>query len=778
MTIRRSSQGGTPFGTTANRPANPAVGQTYYNGTLGYLEIYTASGWAAAAKGIAFGNTANRPASPDLGTPYFNGQEARLELYTSNGWQNIVQETPAVVSIVGQLNETTTSTITINGTNFAPGATAFAVDTNGLETVANTTTIVSVVEVTAVFPALPTAGAPYDVKIVNPSNLYGVLYETLGVNDKPVWSTTSGSIGTFTELDVVSITVAATDAVDSTNSALQYTVVSGALPGGLSLNASTGVISGTVSNILSNTTYSFTLGASDSRNTTQTRAFSISINDRSPVWATASALPAFSKNIAYSTSVSATDDDSGAIVYSLVSGTLPTGLTLSSSGLISGTATSSINAEFTIRATFTVSGNTVDRAFTMANAVPVWSTTSPISYTLNTPWDGGSLSVIEDGTVTYSIVSGTLPAGLSMSSSGIFTGTPTTSNITVTIRATDDNGGTADRAFRFNRKPVWSTSAGSLPGATKDVAYSTTITATDDVSLSYSLSSGSLPTGLSLNTSTGVISGTPTVYAPSPASFTITATDSDGTTLSRAFSIAVFQISYTSFTASTSWTPALSQTIDYMILGGGGGGGTSSNDWPGRGGGGAGGLKAGTVAVTGGTSYSIVVGGAGAGGGAGTSTSNDGGGSSAFGISVSGGGGGGSPVLNNYTGRNGGSGGGGTYTFPGGSGVSGEGNNGGSGSGANTSGNGGGGGGKGSAGSSAGSGGSGYSWINGTTYAGGGAGGGGDSAPGQNFSGGSGGGGNTQTSATGYGSGGGASRQAGTSSGSGSPGIVIIRALG
>ena len=203
-------------------------------------------------------------------------------------------------------------------------------------------------------------------------------------------------------------------------------MVSGALPGGLSLNASTGVISGTVSNILSNTTYSFTLGASDSRNTVQTRSFSISINDRTPVWSTSSALPIFSRNVAYSTTVSATDDDSGAIVYSLISGELPTGLTLASSGLISGTATSSVDAAFTIRATFTVSGNTIDRAFTMANAIPVWSTTSPISYTLNTAWDGVTLSATDDSGIApiYSIVSGVLPTGLSMSSSGIFTGTP------------------------------------------------------------------------------------------------------------------------------------------------------------------------------------------------------------------------------------------------------------------------------------------------------------------------------------------------------------------
>ena len=47
MPLNFSSLGGTPKGTTANRPSNPSVGDTYYNGTLGRLEIYTASGWKA-----------------------------------------------------------------------------------------------------------------------------------------------------------------------------------------------------------------------------------------------------------------------------------------------------------------------------------------------------------------------------------------------------------------------------------------------------------------------------------------------------------------------------------------------------------------------------------------------------------------------------------------------------------------------------------------------------------------------------------------------------------
>jgi hypothetical protein len=54
--IRTSALGGIPFGTSENRPANPSIGQTYYNGTLGVQEIYTSSGWLPATGANDFNN--------------------------------------------------------------------------------------------------------------------------------------------------------------------------------------------------------------------------------------------------------------------------------------------------------------------------------------------------------------------------------------------------------------------------------------------------------------------------------------------------------------------------------------------------------------------------------------------------------------------------------------------------------------------------------------------------------------------------------------------------
>ena len=230
----------------------------------------------SSGSGIPFGNNAGRPAVPGIGQLYSNGQSARLELYTATGWQNIVQEVPGVASITGTYSESTNSgTITIAGTNFVSGAIASAIGTNGVEVIASSTTYNSLVQLTAVFTGLSNANEPYDIKVTNPSNLFGLIPDALYVNASPVWQTASGSLGTFNEF--VSISVNAT-AIDS-DSTISYALASGStLPSGVTLNSSTGVISGTLPAIAADTTYNFTINASDEVNTIP-RAFSISSVD-------------------------------------------------------------------------------------------------------------------------------------------------------------------------------------------------------------------------------------------------------------------------------------------------------------------------------------------------------------------------------------------------------------------------------------------------------------------------------------------------------------------
>lgn len=87
-------------------------------------------------------------------------------------------------------------------------------------------------------------------------------------------------------------------------------------------------------------------------------------------WITNSELSKYTIGVAYSTTIQATDPDSGGVSYSLITGQLPNGLSLNSStGEISGTVNSTDDQTFTIRATDT-GGNTADREFTIVEALP------------------------------------------------------------------------------------------------------------------------------------------------------------------------------------------------------------------------------------------------------------------------------------------------------------------------------------------------------------------------------------------------------------------------
>ena len=259
-------------GTTAQRPATADAGDIYYNGTTGKTEIYTTTGWKEMASGIPFGNTAARPAAV-TGQPYFNGETARLELYTGNSWENIVQEVPGVSSISGSYSEATDSgVITINGTNFVSGAYATAIGANGVQINAASTVYNSLVQLTATFTGLSNAQEPYDIKVTNPSNLFGLIPDALYINASPVWQTASGSLGSFYEQ--ASITLSAVSASDSDSQTITYALANGSsLPSGLTLSSS-GVISGTLPNISTQTTYSFTVNATDGVNVIP-RSFSI-----------------------------------------------------------------------------------------------------------------------------------------------------------------------------------------------------------------------------------------------------------------------------------------------------------------------------------------------------------------------------------------------------------------------------------------------------------------------------------------------------------------------
>jgi hypothetical protein len=216
----------------------------------------------------------------------------------------------------------------------------------------------------------------------------------------------------------------------------------------------------------------------------------------------------------------------------------------------------------------------------------------------------------------------------------------------------------------IDETPVWTTAAGNIVDTTESTAFTATVTATDPEGGAIVYSSTTLPAWASINSSTGVISGTtPAVTADETSTFSIIASDVNLNKTSRTFTIIVRN----------------AFVVDSLtIVSGGGGGGHygPADSTVGCGGGGAGGVKTFTNAgFIPGTTYTVTVG-AGAARRSGSSNldGNNGSPSSVSTFSTSGGGGG---ANNGGTGQNGGSGGGSARGGAGGTGISGEGNNGG-----------------------------------------------------------------------------------------------------
>ena len=185
------------------------------------------------------------------------------------GSVTIGETKPTISSISPTVIENTQTSITITGTNFVNGINVEAIATNGAIIQADTVTFNSATSVSAAFTI--TTDATYFLRLENPDgNAVRSSSALLTVSDAPAWTTSAGSLGSNASGSSVSYTVAATGATS-------FSKTTGTFPGGVSLNTSTGVISGTESGATAETTYSFTIRATDAEGQTADRAFSITI---------------------------------------------------------------------------------------------------------------------------------------------------------------------------------------------------------------------------------------------------------------------------------------------------------------------------------------------------------------------------------------------------------------------------------------------------------------------------------------------------------------------
>ncbi len=256
-----------------------------------------------------------------------------------------------------------------------------------------------------------------------------------------------------------------------------------------------------------------------------------------PLTITTSALPNATLHYAYATTLTATG---GVQPYSwsVTSGSLPNGVTLNSqTGMISGTPAASGNYPFTVQVTdsesqpaSTSTGLAISVAGTLAQLTI--TTASLPAGTQNSPYVTALAATGGVTPYTWSIATGVLPSGLGLNpSTGVISGTPNGGGVSsFTVKVTDSESqsvsATQPLSITISSAVPLSIATTSLPGGTTGSAYSAPLAAIGGVyPYSWSISSGNLPTGLLLNSTTGSISGTPLVAGTS--NFTVQVTDGE-----------------------------------------------------------------------------------------------------------------------------------------------------------------------------------------------------------------------------------------------------------
>ncbi|WP_174990110.1 IPT/TIG domain-containing protein [Pandoraea aquatica] len=322
----------------------------------------------------------------------------------------------------------------------------------------------------------------------------------------------------------------------------RYEVVSGTLPTGLTLSL-TGTLSGTPTAI---GTFSFSIRATDTVTTTNPPVTSSSLTmtiGAPTITFTPAVLPDATAAAAYTQTVQATGGV-GPYAY-VMTGTLPTGLSFNpTTGTISGTPTqTSAGTAVTISATdanhfsATIGYNVRVLAPNLDIGTSSLATgTLGVPYTQSIPVSGANAG--------FTVTATGLPNGLQVTQSGVnyaITGTPTAAGaFSVTIRLNDSTTGTGAPFSRVVTLPLnvntgsMTLSPTTLTTPVAGQAYSQTFTVSGGVApYNYTITSGALPAGLTLNPTSGVLSGTPTSTGTS--TFTVTVKDSStgpGTPLS------------------------------------------------------------------------------------------------------------------------------------------------------------------------------------------------------------------------------------------------------
>jgi hypothetical protein len=386
---------------------------------------------------------------------------------------------------------------------------------------------------------------------------------------------------------VVGAPYTTTLAVTGGTPAYTWSVSTGQLPPGLSLAATTGVISGSPT---SSGSYSFGVTASDSSTPVETSNATLTIlvttapaaplqptspppttpvpptspapPTPTPLTITSTVLSSGTQGLSYSSALLASGG-TAPYTWTVSSGSLPDGLRLGTgTGIISGKPTASGN--FSIGVMVKDSGATVQTAnvtlaFSIATATTqlvITSSTLP-GATSNESYNASLNAVGGKAPYTWSIASGSLPSGLNLATgSGIISGTTMasgTASFTVEVKDSESSTQTvsAKISLSVTAAPLTITSS-TLPSGADGTAYSSFLQASGGTpAYAWSISSGSLPAGLTLAATTGVISGTPS--ASGTSKFIATVSDNSNPVETKSVAISIVVAAQQQAGSGTTW---------------------------------------------------------------------------------------------------------------------------------------------------------------------------------------------------------------------------------
>lgn len=339
------------------------------------------------------------------------------------------------------------------------------------------------------------------------------------------------------------------------DSSYTFAVTSGTLPGGLALTDQnppetnmSATLSGTPTTAGS-FTFTVTARGFNGRGSVS-RTYTVVIVDPNVVVAPAT-LPDGTVGATYDQDLTASGG-TAPYTFSVTSGTLPVGVTLSPGGSVSGTPT--------IEGSFTFEVTAVDSTAPGAPYNGPFSDTQSYTVVIGAPTITVSPDTLPDATVyvdfdetisatggttphTFAVTSGALPAGLTLGADGELAGTPTADGtFDFTVTATDSSAGagpyTGSQEYTLVvAPPTITVSPDSLPDGAIGSSYSQSITASGgEGPYTFAVTSGALPAGLTLSPD-GTLSGTPSTDGS--FEFTVTASDANGFDGSQTYSVEV-----------------------------------------------------------------------------------------------------------------------------------------------------------------------------------------------------------------------------------------------